>query len=146
MFSKSGVGSTLCWNYRNQGDYDLNGVVTIADLTPIGQHFGKSFADSDWQEAQLADGDRNGEVNIGDVTPIGQNFGGQVDGFELQSRSELAFPPDETFGTVERFPFVPGDPSSGVYPYYEYELGLIIADPQFRIVPYVEDVISATAT
>src|SRR5262245_21312586 len=35
----SGFDQTFYFSYRNQGDYDLNGLVTIADLTPIGIHF-----------------------------------------------------------------------------------------------------------
>jgi hypothetical protein len=80
----SGVDQRVYFGYRNQGDYDVNGLVTISDLTPVGIHFGKSVDSADWSAAQLADGDANGVITIADVTPIGQNFGGGIDGYELQ--------------------------------------------------------------
>ena len=122
------------WSYRNQGDYDLNGVVSISDLTPIGIHFGKRFGDSDWLEAQYADGDGNGEVNIGDVTPIGQNFGGQVDGYELQTRPESG-----EFSMMQRYDFSTGVPQPGGIPRFTHEmLGLVLFGTEFRVLPYVE--------
>lgn len=121
------------WTYRNQGDYDLNGEVTIADLTPIGLHFGKNTLSPDWQQAQLADGDCNGEVNVADVTPIGQNFGGRVDGYELQRRSTAS----EPFEVLAEFPFVAGSPTTGLYPEYERLGPLVLGNPEYRVVPYI---------
>src|SRR4030042_1779030 len=31
---------TLAWHYRNEGDYDQDGIVGITDVTPIAIHFG----------------------------------------------------------------------------------------------------------
>jgi hypothetical protein len=123
------------WSYRQQGDYDLNGSVTISDLTPIGLHFGKNTLSPDWQQAQLADGDGNGEVNIADVTPIGANFGGRVDGYELQTRPDAGSP----FTMMAEYAFIPGSAASGQYPQYTHTGLPMIVGPDFRVVPYVGD-------
>jgi PKD repeat protein len=71
-------GNTLEWLYYSQGDYDQNGEVNIADLTPIAQHFGESSGGGSFEPASVqsvVDGDANGEINIADISPIGVNFG-----------------------------------------------------------------------
>ena len=68
----------LEWTYVNVGDYDQNGEANLADLVPVGLHFGKNSSDPDWDTARLADGDGNGEVNIADITPLGNNFLAQI--------------------------------------------------------------------
>ncbi|MCH7471596.1 hypothetical protein IIA79_01395 [bacterium] len=92
-------GYSLEWSYVNTGDYDLNSEVNIADLTPIGQHFGATSADANWDRAWVADGDGNGEVNVADVTPIGQNFLATVGGYVVDG-SYLANGPWERLGTA----------------------------------------------
>jgi hypothetical protein len=74
---------TLSWSYRNGGDYSSDGEVNISDITPVGQHFGKTSAAADWNAASSADGDGNGEVNLGDITPIGAGFLNQVSGYNV---------------------------------------------------------------
>ncbi|MCB1186950.1 PQQ-binding-like beta-propeller repeat protein [bacterium] len=76
--------ATFSWSYANPADYDQNGEVNIADLTPVGVHFGKDSSASDWATASIADGDGNGLVNLADITPIGQNYLNRINGFELQ--------------------------------------------------------------
>ncbi|MCB1221245.1 MAG: hypothetical protein H7A35_02605 [Planctomycetales bacterium] len=80
----------LSWTYRNSGDYDLNGSVTISDLTPVGKHFGRRQSDPLWFAAMHADGDGNGEVNISDVTVIGQNFGGSITGYAVYGTDDMS--------------------------------------------------------
>ncbi|MDQ3022763.1 MAG: hypothetical protein M3R04_00025 [bacterium] len=70
----NGFTEALYWEYKNVGDYDLNGEVNISDLTPLGAHLGKTSADDDWEIAKVADGDGNGALTIADITPIGANF------------------------------------------------------------------------
>ena len=119
------------FSYANQGDYDLNGIVTIADLTPIGIHFGKTSLSSDWVSAQLADGDRNGIISIADVTPIGQNFGGRVDGFELQLQQLGDFALLEDFALAS---FT----ESNTYPYIRSNINVGGAG-RLRVVPYTDE-------
>jgi hypothetical protein len=65
------------WSYRNVGDYNQDGEVSIPDITPIAQHFGHTragigiFPD---QEDEVIDGDDNGDIGIPDITPIAQNY------------------------------------------------------------------------
>lgn len=91
----------LVWTYVNQGDYDLNGEVNIADLTPVGLHFGLNSSHPLWLLAQAADGDGNGEVNIADVTPIGVNYGGAVRGYRVWATTGLA----DSWQQVDDVPF-----------------------------------------
>jgi hypothetical protein len=130
-----GIGTLFEWTYRNQGDYDLNGVVNISDLTQVGLHFEKTTLSPDWQQAQLADGDNNGVVNIADVTPIGQNFGGEVDGYEFQSRAAGS----GVWTAVEDYPFIMGDKTTGLYPEYVRETAPAISGPSYRVLPYVDN-------
>jgi hypothetical protein len=75
----------LSWSYRSTGDYDQNGTVAAADLTPIGLNFLASAADLDWPAARVADGNADGLVNAADLTPIGLNFSNEIDGYLLEA-------------------------------------------------------------
>ena len=84
--------ATLSWRERLTGDYDLNGLVTIADISPIGQQLGNSYdlEDPDASgKVEVVDGDINGLITIADISPIGQNFGTQLTGYDVY-RTELA--------------------------------------------------------
>ena len=74
------TSAILTWRFYNQGDYDQNGEVNIADLTPLGLYFGQPLsypADENTARA-CADGDHNGELNIADLTPIGSEYGNNL--------------------------------------------------------------------
>ncbi len=90
---------SLRWPYGNTGDYDQNSEVNIADLTPIGIHFGAAVNDPASAQAMI-DGDGNGEINIADITPIGVNYGNSLTGYRIW---ELASPPD-WLGTADTPP------------------------------------------
>ncbi|MCH7472045.1 hypothetical protein IIA79_03730 [bacterium] len=124
----SAGGYRLEWSYVNVGDYDQNGEVNIADLTPIGQHFGATSADAGWETAQLADGDANNEVNIADVTPIGQNFLTQVVGYRVYGGYMLDGP-WELMGAVD---FSAGTRENSL----AFSYGFAADDyPTYRVVP-----------
>lgn len=76
-------GTRLSWTYRNKGDYDLNGMVNVSDLTPIGMYYGLAESDPRWLLAKAADGDDNGMITVSDITPIGQFFGGSIIGYQI---------------------------------------------------------------
>ena len=85
----------LGWEERNTGDYDNNGIINIADVTPIGIYFGERLADSSHPgQLLLVDGDGNGEVNLADLTPIARNFGTGIAGFSLYSLNDQAVDPE----------------------------------------------------
>jgi len=81
--------SVLSWEYYNQGDYDQNGEVNIADLTPIALHFGETGPFPSYSLLSVIDGDVNGEINLADVTPIGLNFRNRVGGYRLYQAADL---------------------------------------------------------
>ncbi|MCH7471594.1 hypothetical protein IIA79_01385 [bacterium] len=62
--------NTLHWFYDNYADYDQNSTVNLADLTPLGAHFGDIGAFPYDSIGNVIDGDHNGEINISDLTPI----------------------------------------------------------------------------
>jgi hypothetical protein len=78
----------LSWTQVNVGDYDFNGEVNIADLTPLagvlGQTYDRSVPGAADTKVYWLDGDGNGEVNIGDLAPIGQNYGAYINGYVLK--------------------------------------------------------------
>jgi probable HAF family extracellular repeat protein len=92
-------GFNLEWTYCNVGDYNQDGLVSINDLTPIGQFYNASSGDPVWDEAQLADGNGDGMVTINDVTQIGQNYLSFVSAYRVNG-SYLYFGPWDELGSV----------------------------------------------
>jgi hypothetical protein len=85
---------TLSWHYRNTGDYDQNGAVSVSDLTSLAQHFGETY-DKDTQPdciQAVIDGSGNGKVDIADITPIAQNFGISVARYSVQGADAMSGP------------------------------------------------------
>jgi len=95
------ANAMLSWGYSCLGDYDQNGEVNIADLTPLAQHLGEVSAGgpgtpfSPSSLGGVVDGDGNGEINIGDVTPLGMNFGARVAGYRVYSSERADAHPGE---------------------------------------------------
>ncbi|MCB1219970.1 MAG: PQQ-binding-like beta-propeller repeat protein [Planctomycetales bacterium] len=102
------AGTTFKWSLRNNGDYDQNGEVNVADITPVGIHLGKSSSDADWGKARLADGDGNGQVTIADITPIGINFGNSISGYVMQYAIDQA-----NFSELQEISFASGVTPAG---------------------------------
>jgi hypothetical protein len=129
----TGNAAVFSWGYRCTGDYDQNGEVNIADLTPIGLYFGLTSAAPNWTAARLADGDGNGEVNIADITPVGLNFGVRVGGYQLESGDSASGPwtqaADILLATVQQ----PGD---GGYNFFAYTLDAPPDPSYFRVLPF----------
>jgi len=75
------------WHYRNLGDYDQNGTVAIADLTPIAMHFGETYDLITQQNSPAAviDGSGNGKVDIADVTAIAVGFSVNCTAYRVQN-------------------------------------------------------------
>ncbi|MEP0813581.1 MAG: PKD domain-containing protein [bacterium] len=92
----------LTWSYRNTGDYDQNGEVGVADITPIALHFGHVETIS-WNDSQdpVIDGDGNGEIGVSDITPIAINFLVECFDYAIQTSSSPGGP-FTTIGSVFR--------------------------------------------
>jgi len=89
------ASSTLGWGYFNSGDYDQNGEVNVADLTPLGLHFGEVGPFAPDSAQSVIDGDGNGEINLADVTQIGLNFGRRVEGYRVYVADSVSGYPAE---------------------------------------------------
>ena len=72
----------LSWNYRNIGDYDQGGTVSIPDITPIAMHFGHTVGTDPLDT--VIDGDGSGTVGISDITPLARNFGVNVASYRVE--------------------------------------------------------------
>ncbi len=71
---------SLTWTYKNVGDYNQDGIVSIQDISPLAEHFMEiARLENEWM-----DGDGNGVINIGDVTPLAENFFSQVAGYLIR--------------------------------------------------------------
>ena len=86
------------------GDYDLNGLVGVSDLTPLGVHFGFSVNYIDpvlakgitwwpsgdpagvsainWRRARV-DGNHDGLITVSDITPIAQHWNERLCGYRV---------------------------------------------------------------
>src|SRR5690606_9963876 len=86
------------FRYNCQGDYDQNGLVTVADLTPLGIHLNTEVVDPLSTRAHV-DGDKNDFVTLADLTPIGANFGrSALGGFAVYRSSNPADYPSDPNG------------------------------------------------
>ncbi|MEZ5336876.1 MAG: hypothetical protein R3F46_01300 [bacterium] len=82
----------ISWYYENTGDYDQNGEVNIADLTPLGVNLGRQVPDDEGSALAMVDGDGNGLISLADITPIGQNFGNSLAAFRLYAAEDGSGP------------------------------------------------------
>jgi hypothetical protein len=107
----SGTGE-LTWSYANTGDYNLDGIVGVADITPLAVNFGADTTDglgNDALETWL-DGDGNGTIGISDITPLAMGFGSEVGAYSVTCSDAL----DGIYTTVGAVAF--GDGNAGVIP------------------------------
>ena len=77
----------LTWSYANAGDYNIDGIVGVADITPLATYFGADTDDgigNDPLETWL-DGDGSGVIGIGDITPLAMGFGFEVASYIVMS-------------------------------------------------------------
>ncbi len=75
---------SLSWTEMHPGDYDNNGTVAIADITPIAIMYGEIYEESDNPgRVDLVDGDRNGKIEIADITPLAMFYGTEIAGYNV---------------------------------------------------------------
>jgi len=129
----------LWFEERNLGDYDLNGTVSIADISQIAMHWDETGSVS----VPVIDSSGNGKVDIADVTAIAQNFGTTLSGYDL----EVEFTPEG--GDTQEFtrlpnganPELPTLPRPNVslpsgWPIYSYQMmNQEFGQYRFRAVP-----------
>jgi len=78
-----GEAPELVWTYRNEGDYNSNGVVSLEDLCPLAGWFGTRVEEEPL--AAEADGDGNGVVGISDITVLARNLYSSVARYVVQT-------------------------------------------------------------
>jgi len=128
---------TIRWDERNRGDGDNNGVVNIADISPIAMNYGDSSIDGvDDNRDYLADYDQSGTVGISDITPMAMFYGVDLAGYQVQ----IAEPPSEDFTDIPEAMILREDinpnPVSDDGPLnYEYVTEPIDARYSYRVVP-----------
>ncbi len=131
---------SLVWHYRNEGDYDQNGVVGISDITPIAMHFGESVPGGDDDTLLgVIDGSDNDVVDISDITPIAMGFGNEVDGYRAEGTQSLL----EDWEWVDDVSFAGAKGAGRRY----FDVCLNYIDYQtYHVVPYDSDWIDGEAS
>ena len=118
----------LQWAERHMGDYNLDGVVSIADITPLASHFNEAVGLD--ERKQVIDGNGDGVINIQDLTPLAAQYFTTLSGYDVEtafvaegSSDEPVFArlPNEVFPdhpTVERS--VPNPPTGWPIYYFSF--------------------------
>jgi PKD repeat protein len=105
------ASETLSWGFANEGDYDQNSEVNVADLAPLGTNFLESTGGAGsfppGSKLFMIDGDQNGEINIADLSPIGTNFQRKAASYKVyRSLDSADIPVGENPSTIEPLGFV----------------------------------------
>jgi hypothetical protein len=76
---------TVRWPNPLRADYNMDGEVSVSDLTPIAIHFGADLRGYDAHDPIVywIDGNGDEEVSIADVTPVAQSFLASIGGFRI---------------------------------------------------------------
>ena len=98
LVADSGEGY-LIWRFMNLGDYNMDKLVGVSDLTPLGQNYDAQSPDfpDPWpvnHALNAVDGTGDGMITLNDITPIGQNYGRLVSAYNVY-QGELADLPTE---------------------------------------------------
>ncbi len=83
---------TVHFFIRVQADYNLDGKVSIADVTKVAQHFGQDATGDEYLECVLDYYMGDGTVGIEDLQPIAMHYGLEVIGIYIEvgpSREEM---------------------------------------------------------
>jgi PKD repeat protein len=76
---------SLSWRYRNLGDYNQDGVVSVADITPLAMHIGEEWSvGGENTLPAVIDGSQNNKVDIADVTQIAMYFGTECPDYSIR--------------------------------------------------------------
>lgn len=134
------------------GDYNLDGIISAADISPKAFNFGKDLKDPwnlqeppPYDYLQFIDKEGNGStlIDAGDIKPIGFNFGDELSGFRVQRADGITDPP------VFQYIMDPANPSAkllvtgvipGAYLPRSYQLNDDTVSSsntyRYRVIPY----------
>jgi hypothetical protein len=77
---------TLRWTENNRGDGNNDGLVGVADVTPLAMNYNHLTTDGQGDLADvLADYNLDGKIGVSDVTNLAMNFGHQLLGYDVQT-------------------------------------------------------------
>ena len=87
--------ATLSWHERHNGDYDVDGLVGVSDLTPIGIYYDQQVVETDPEYAykEVVDGTEDGFITVADISPIGQSYGSYITGYNIYRMAYAETPP-----------------------------------------------------
>ncbi len=120
---------TLTWSYKNVGDYNQDGIVSIQDITPLAEHFFETTSPSN----QWIDGTGDGFINIADISPLAENFFTQCEGYRLMMNQTL----DGLYSEVDTVSLPPGATSERKT--LELTTGALTAGYWIYVVPFDND-------
>ena len=124
--------STLSWGYYSTGDYNQDSLVSINDITPLGQNYGAEVLGDASSALAVIDGNGDGLITINDITQIGQNYQARVTAYNVYASSLLSdYPGDATSGNggatqLGVVPFSEGSPPTGERRLFSF----VVSDPQ----------------
>ncbi len=84
-------GYILMWHYRNLGDYNQDGSVGVADITPLAIFYNSAAPDPNSLQGVI-DGDNSRDINVADVTPIAMSFSTDCAGYLVQASPNMDGP------------------------------------------------------
>ena len=87
----------LQWHYRNVGDYNQDGIVSVMDITPLAVHFNEETNDNN----EVVDGNVDGVINIMDITPLAAHFFSDLARYSIQTSPSQT----GTFTEIDSAPF-----------------------------------------
>jgi len=116
---------TLTWSYRNVGDYNQDGIVSISDITPLAVHFNETAT----PENEWIDGNGDSVINIADITPLAANFFTDCAGYRVQGQTAPG-----SWTQVAEVPFSLAI-GEGECLRFDYDLGALAHD-FYRVLPY----------
>ncbi len=76
----------LMWRYKSAGDYDLNGLVSVADVSEIGRNMGRRIDIR--PDLERIDTSGNGVVDISDLTAIILHYGNECRGYRVFMKTD----------------------------------------------------------
>ena len=82
---------SVSWHYRNVGDYDQSGTVSVSDITPIAMLYGQDAPNTGGNTLlEVVNGSGSGKIGVADITPIAMNFGVSCGSFILEASQQAA--------------------------------------------------------
>jgi hypothetical protein len=116
----AGANIEAQWRGHSIGDYDLDGTIGVADITPIAMNFGASVdyvasvpvESGNNEYLACVDGDGSGSIGVTDITPIAQHFGESCTGYRVYLGLRATGETEVTWNTAFETP--PGNPVSPI--------------------------------